>query len=212
MHWSRKWQCQQIAKEMVDVLNSKGYIAHYAEDVEEAKKLVLDIIPEGSSIAMGGSILLGDMGLVDIFRSDKYRFYDRYATHSYEECYQVYRESMMADWLVTGSNAVTRNGEIVNTDSSGNRAGGIIFGPDKVLIVVGANKVVDDIPAAFKRIKEIAPMNAKRIGHQTPCAITGKCENCESPQSICNATSIIHHGRKHPGRFTIIMIADEVGY
>jgi L-lactate utilization protein LutB len=212
MHWARKWQCQRIAKDIVDILNDKGYIAYYAENCDEAKAKVLEIVPEGSSIAMGGSVTLGDMGLVDIFRSDKYRFYDRYATGSYEETYKVYRESMMADWLVTGSNAITRQGEIVNTDSSGNRAGGIIFGPDKVLIVVGANKVVDDLPAAFKRIKEIAPMNAKRIGHQTPCAVSGKCENCETPQSICNATSIIHNGRKHPGRFTVIVIAEDVGF
>lgn len=212
MHWARKWQCQQIAKEIVDILNNKGYIARYAENCDEAKQMILDTIPEGASIAMGGSVTLGDMGLVDIFRSDKYRFYDRYATGSYEECYKVYRESMMADWLVTGTNAITREGEIVNTDSSGNRAGGIIFGPDKVLIVVGANKVVDDLPAAFDRIKKIAPANAKRIGHQTPCAVTGKCEHCEIQQSVCNATSIIHNGRKHPGRFNIIVIAEDVGF
>ena len=90
--------------------------------------------------------------------------------------------------------------------------GGIIFGPDKVMIVVGANKVVDDLPAAFDRIKQIAPANAKRIGHRTPCAVTGKCEMCEIQQSVCNATSIIHNGRKHPGRFNVIVIAEDVGF
>lgn len=212
MHPVRKWQCQQIATQIVDILNDKGYCAQYAEDLAEAKQKVLDLIPEGSSIAAGGSVTLGEMGLVEEFRKDKYKFFDRYATGSYEECYQVYRQSFLADVMVTGTNAITRNGEIVNTDSSGNRTAQIILGPERVIIVVGANKVVDDLPAAFRRIEQIAPMNAHRIGHKTPCAVSGVCEHCEIQQSVCNATSIIHNGRKHPGRYHIIVIAEDVGF
>lgn len=212
MHWVKKWYWQKTASDAVEILNNKGYNAIYAETAQEAKDKVLELIPEGSSIAMGGSVTLGDMGLVDIFRSDKYKFYERFNTSGYAETYQVYRQSFLADYLVTGSSAITRNGEIVNTDSSGNRAGQIILGPEKVIIVVGANKIVDDLPAAFRRIKEIAPLNAKRIGHHCPCVETGYCVNCESPESVCNATSIIHNGRKHPGRYTVIVVAEELGF
>lgn len=212
MNWVKKWHCQLMAKQAVEIFNNKGYDARYAEDVEEAKKIILDLIPEGSSVAVGGSLTLDAMGLVDIFRTDKYKFFERFKTSGYAETYQVYRQSFLADFLVTGSSAITRNGEIVNTDSSGNRAGGIILGPERVIIAVGANKLVDDLPAAFERIKKIAPLNAKRIGHQCPCVETGYCVNCDSPQSVCNATSIIHNGRKHPGRYTVVIIAEELGF
>ena len=129
MNWVKKWHCQLMAKQAVEIFNNKGYDARYAEDVEEAKKIILDLIPEGSSVAVGGSLTLDAMGLVDIFRTDKYKFFERFKTSGYAETYQVYRQSFLADFLVTGSSAITRNGEIVNTDSSGNRAGGIILGP-----------------------------------------------------------------------------------
>lgn len=212
MHWVKKWYWQKTAEEAVKILNDKGYTAKYADNADEAKQMVLDLIPEGSSIAVGGSVTIGDMGLIDIFRSDKYKFYERFNTSGYAETYQVYRQSFLADYLVTSSNAITRNGEIVNTDSSGNRAGQIILGPEKVIIVVGANKIVDDLNAAFERIRTVAPQNAKRIGHHCPCVETGYCVDCDHPESVCNATSIIHNGRKHPGRYTVIVVAEELGF
>ena len=212
MHWVKKWYWQKTAEDAVKILNDKGYTAKYADNAEEAKQMVLDLIPEGSSIAVGGSVTIGDMGLIDIFRSDKYKFYERFNTSGYAETYQVYRQSFLADYLVTSSNAITRNGEIVNTDSSGNRAGQIILGPEKVIIVVGANKLVDDLNAAFERIRLVAPQNAKRIGHHCPCVETGYCVDCDHPESVCNATSIIHNGRKHPGRYTVIVVAEELGF
>ncbi len=212
MHWVKKWYWQKTAEDAVKILNDKGYTAMYAETADDAKQMVLDLIPEGSSVAVGGSVTIGDMGLIDIFRSDKYKFYERFNTSGYAETYQVYRQSFLADYLVTSSNAITRNGEIVNTDSSGNRAGQIILGPEKVIIVVGANKIVDDLNAAFERIRVVAPQNAKRIGHHCPCVETGYCVDCDHPESVCNATSIIHNGRKHPGRYTVIVVAEELGF
>lgn len=212
MHWVKKWYWQKTASDAVEMLKNKGYEAKYAETADEAKQMVLDMIPEGSSIAVGGSVTIGDMGLIDIFRSDKYKFYERFNTSGYAETYQVYRQSFLADYLVTSSNAITKNGEIVNTDSSGNRAGQIILGPEKVIIVVGANKIVDDLNAAFERIRQVAPQNAKRIGHHCPCVETGYCVDCDHPESVCNATSIIHNGRKHPGRYTVIVVAEELGF
>lgn len=212
MHPVKKWGLEKLAKHMVDVLNQKSYEAYYAENAEQAKQMILDMIPKGSSVAMGGSVTLMDMGFIDIFRNGDYKFFDRYQPMSYAECYQVYRKSMLADYLVTGINAITEDGQLVATDSSGNRTGGIIFGPENVIIVAGANKIVKNLDEAFARIKRVAPLNAKRIGHRTPCAETGICQDCQTPERICNATCIIHHGMKHKGRYKVILIGDELGF
>ncbi|TCL58640.1 YkgG family uncharacterized protein [Hydrogenispora ethanolica] len=212
MNKFRKWQCRRTAEAMVEVLRQKCYDAHYAEDLDEALKMVLAMIPEGSSVAVGGSETLSAMGLVDILRHGNYRFFDRYQDRPFEEIVEIYRQSLLADFLVTGTNALTRQGELVNVDSSGNRVAGMIFGPRRVIVVAGANKVVDDLAGAFKRLKQIAPMNALRNGHQTPCVETGVCMDCQIPARVCNAIGIINHGMKFAGRISVIMVAEEVGF
>jgi hypothetical protein len=207
-----KRQCQVIAKEMVEVLKEKSYDAFYAEDLEEAKKLVLNMIPYKSSVAVGGSETLAAMGIVDIFRQGDYDFFDRYQNIPFTETVEIYRQSMLADFLVTSTNALTRKGELVNTDSSGNRVAGMIFGPKRVIVVAGANKVVDNLDEALKRIRKIAPMNAFRNGHKVPCVETGICVDCQLQQSVCNSIGIINHGRKFEGRITVIMVAEEAGF
>ncbi len=212
MNQWQKWQARLIAREMVGILNAQSYQALYAEDLDAARELILGMIPPGSSVALGGSETLSAMGLVEAFRDGEYRFFDRYQKLPFPEIVEIYRQSMLADFLVTGSNAITRNGEIVNMDSSGNRAAGIIFGPRRVIIAAGVNKVVDTVADALKRIKAIAPLNAKRLGHPTPCAETGRCMDCLTPARICNAISIVNHGLKFEGRITVIIIADELGF
>ena len=212
MNQYKKWQAQLAAKEMVEILNAKSYHALYAEDLNAAKEIVLKMIPLGSSVALGGSETLNAMGMVDTFRNGNYQFYDRYQKLPFPEIVEIYRQSLLADFLVTGANAITRKGEIVNMDSSGNRVVGIIFGPRRVIIVAGANKVVDNLDEAMKRIKQIAPMNAKRLGHKTPCAETGKCMDCQTPARICNSIGIVNHGMKFEGRISVIVIAEEVGF
>lgn len=127
-------------------------------------------------------------GSLDELRKEKYRLIDRYQHCSHEQQVQFYKDVLMADYFLTGANAITKEGEIVCIDCSGNRVAAMIFGPSKVIIVVGVNKFVENVEAAFKRIKKIAPMNAKRNHHLTPCTITGKCENCNQPENMCNYT------------------------
>lgn len=212
MNKYKKWQCQLIAKEMLGVLKDKCYDAHYAENLDEAKKMVLNMIPKGASVALGGSETLSAMGLIDIFRDGEYSFFDRYQDIPFSETVEIYRQSMLADFLVTSTNALTRNGELVNIDSSGNRVAGMIFGPKRVIVVTGTNKVVDNLDEALKRLKKIAPMNALRNGHKTPCTETGKCMDCELQQSVCNSIGIINSGRKFEGRISIIIVAEEIGF
>jgi hypothetical protein len=212
MNQYRKWQYQCIAKEMVDILNSCHYNAQYAENLEDARKLVLDMIPEGASIALGGSETLSAMNIIDTLRSDTYRLFDRYAKRPHDEIVELMRQSLLADVLLTGTNAITRQGELVNLDCSGNRVAPMIFGPKKVIIVAGANKVVDTLDDAMKRVKQIAPMNSKRIKHETPCIETGRCMDCRVKKRICNYLTVIYHGMKFDGRLNIIMVAEETGF
>lgn len=212
MNQYKKTQYQLIAREMVDILNQKGYVSYYAEDKEEAKKKILSLIPEGSNISVGGSETLGAMNMTEEFRNGKYKFFDRFQKMPYDELYELYRQSLLSDYFVSSTNAITKNGQLVSTDASGNRVASMIIGPKKVIIVAGANKIVDDLDEAFKRIKKIAPMNATRVHHKTPCVETGKCMNCEIQSSVCNYTGIIENGRKEPGRITIIMVAEEIGF
>lgn len=212
MNRFQKWQYQLIAKEMLEVLKSKSYDAHYAEDILEAKKMVLEMIPAGASVALGGSETLGEMGLIEIFRNGGYHFFDRYQDLPFPEIVEIYRQSMLADFLVTGTNAITRNGELVNVDSSGNRVAGMIFGPRRVIVVAGANKVVDNLDEALQRLKKIAPMNVLRNGHKTPCLETGRCMDCQVKDRMCNSIGIINHGMKFDGRISVIMIAEDKGF
>jgi len=212
MNKYKKIQCQLIAKEMVGILNKNGYVSYYAEDKEEAKKKILNLIPEGSSISVGGSETLQAMNMIEEFRSEKYKFFDRFQSIPYEEIYEIYRQSLLSDYFVSSTNAITRKGQLVNTDSSGNRIASMIIGPKKVIIVAGANKVVDDLEEALKRIKKIAPLNATRVNHETPCVNTGRCMECEIQNSVCNYTGIIENGRKELGRITVIMVAEELGF
>lgn len=208
----KKWQSQLIAKEMVGILGEKGYDAHYAEDLGEAKQLVLGMIEMGATVAVGGSETMGEMELVEVFRNGNYKFFDRFQDLPFQQIVEIYRQSLLADYLVTGTNAITRKGELVNVDSSGNRVAGIIFGPKRVIIISGTNKVVDNLDEALKRLKKIAPMNALRNGHITPCIETGRCMDCVTPHRIDNVIGIISHGMKFEGRISVIMVAEEKGF
>ena len=208
----RKRRAQLVAAEMVEKLRDKGYVTYYAEDLEEAKKIMLSLIPEGASVGVGGSETLSAMNMIEELRNGPYHFFDRYQKLPFCEIEEIYREALQADVFLSSCNAVTRDGRLVNMDSSGNRVAAISYGPRKVIMAVGANKVVDNLDEALERIYKIAPLNAMRVKHKAPCVETGKCEGCQIHASVCNSIGIINHGNKTAGRFHIIMIAEEVGF
>ncbi|MCX7715078.1 MAG: lactate utilization protein [Clostridia bacterium] len=207
-----KWHAECKAQEIVEILKKKDFNAIYAQNSEAAKKIVMDMIPEGASIAVGGSVTLSETGIMSEITSGKYKFIDRFNTPSFEDMLEKYREGFFADYFVTGTNAITKTGELVNTDCTGNRTGAIAFGPKRVIVVAGVNKIVDTVEDGIKRAKSIAPMNAKRITHKTPCTIDGKCHECHDTQTICNITNIIHNCYKFPGRITVVIIPEILGY
>lgn len=216
------WHMQKKAEFMAEALRKKHFIVEVAKTKQQAKEILLSMIPEGSSITIGGSQTVVHLGVLDELRSDKYKLIDRY-DDKYRESpdfhFGILREGLLADVMITGTNAVTQNGELVNMDCSGSRVASIMYGPKKVIIVVGVNKLVKDIPAAIQRMYEIAPINAYKEGHLTlPCVQTGVCTDCDVLQTeeiygrMCNYLSIVLSGHKFPGRLNVIVVAEEMGF
>lgn len=207
-----KWRLRVAVEDCAATLNSLGYAAYTAADGAAAKAALYPLIPEGATVGLGGSTTLAELGVVDDLRAGPWRLIDRYRTSSWEETMARYREALDADVFVTGVNAITRDGRLVDMDSSGNRVAATIFGPRRVIVVAGANKIVENLDAAFARLREIAPLNCRRLGHRTPCAETGRCSDCMIPERMCNYVGIVNHGMKESGRFHIILVAENLGF
>ncbi|MGL1932350.1 MAG: lactate utilization protein [Desulfotalea sp.] len=200
-----------------DNLKRNNFDAHVVDSALDAKRLILDkIIPSlsCSSIGFGGSMTLKAEGLYDalceleyceIMRSDL-------ATQSPEEKLEVRRQSLLADLLVTGTNALIEDGSLVNLDGIGNRVAALTFGPKHVIVLVGRNKIVPDLGSAMARIKDYAaPINAMRLGMKTACAKTSECVDCLSPARICNTWTI--HEKSFPkNRIIVVIVNEELGF
>ncbi len=215
MNEVQKWFDRNKAERTAKTLAKAGYQVCLVDDLTAARTRVLELIPEGSSITLGGSAVIDAMELLPIFRSDQFRLFDRYQKLPFiPDRVEIMRQGMLADYLITGCNAITAAGELVNRDCTGNRVAGMIFGPRNVIMVAGVNKVVNNLDEAFRRLREVAaPMNAKRLGtHKTPCLENGVCGDCDAKDRLCNYTTVIHNGRKFPGRISIVLIADRVGH
>ena len=198
-----------LAQKVIAGINSRNMTGYYAKDKEEAVKLALDLIPEGSSVTMGGCMSAHEIGLVEKLKDGNYNFIDR-------DAYEDKRAAMLmaydADFFLSSANAITEDGVIVNIDGNSNRVSAIAQGPKKVIFIVGMNKVCDDIDGAMKRARNVAaPINAQRFGLSTPCAKTGSCFNCKSPDTICCQFLITRFSR-HKDRIHVIMVNDSLGF
>lgn len=198
-----------LAQKVIKGLESRNMTGCYAASKEEALKIALDLIPEGSSVTMGGCMSAVEIGLVDaITSSDKYNFIDRGAMDPREALLAGYD----ADVFLTSANAMTDDGIMVNIDGNANRVSYIANGPKKVIVIVGMNKVCDDIDGAMKRARAVAaPTNAQRFGLDTPCSKIGTCANCKSPDTICCQFLITRYSR-HAGRIQVILVNDSLGF
>ena len=212
MESMKRWHRECLAKDIIEVLKNKGYNALYAEDVQAARMMVSSIIEPQASVGVGGSVTLIETGILNDIQTGPYNYIDRYNQPSFEHMVEKYKEAFSADYFVTSTNAITKQGDLVNIDCTGNRVGAMAFGPEKVIVIAGTNKIVRDINAGITRAKEIAPINAKRINHPTPCAEDGKCHDCTCQQRICNVTNIIHNCYKFPGRIIVIVVPENLGY
>jgi L-lactate utilization protein LutB len=199
-----------------EALESNNFEVFMADNAREAGRLVMDkILPKlaPKSISWGGSMTFVATELYDMLKAyPNAEILDTFdKSLSPEESLERRRESLLVDLFVTGTNAVTRSGELVNLDMIGNRVAGITFGPRNVVVMVGRNKIVEDLEAAIERIKDYAaPVNAMRLNKKTPCAKTSVCEECKSPERICNSWTITQ--KSFPkGRIKVVLINENLG-
>lgn len=213
MDKNKIWHHETTGEKVVEALRKNNFIAHYAESKGTAIAYVLDQIGQNATIGIGGSMTLVELGLDVTLEEAGHTVYNHNkAGLSKEESLALRRKELLSDVFLTSANAITEDGQIVNTDGSGNRVAAMIFGPRKVIIVAGRNKIVADTDAAKKRIEKIAaPINAKRLNRNTPCAQTGRCVDCASSERICAVTTIMH---KKPLSIEIhvVIVGENLGY
>ena len=201
-----------LAAHIIRHLERRNMTAYYCPTAAEATAKVSELIPDGASVTWGGSMTIRDMGLTEALHKRKLDILDRDLAADHDEAQRIYREAFSADYYLTSANAISEDGVIVNIDGNGNRVAAITFGPKKVILVIGLNKVAQDVNAALARARSTAsPINAARFDIKTPCQADGVCHNCNSPESICN---YIHFMRNsHPaGRHTVVLVGEDLGY
>lgn len=198
-----------LAQKVIKGLESRNMTGHWAASKDEALALALSLVPEGSSVTMGGCASAHEIGLVDALKKGNYKFIDR-------DAFADKRAAMLAaydaDVFLSSANAITEDGILVNIDGNSNRVSAIAQGPRKVVFVVGMNKVRSDLDAALERARHVAaPVNAQRFGLSTPCAKTGACADCKSPDTICCQILVTRYSR-HAGRIHVILVNDALGF
>lgn len=198
-----------LAQTVIKGLHSRNMTGYYAESREAALKQALSLIPENSSVTMGGAMSAHEIGLVDALKQGPYNFIDRAA---YEDKRAAMLAAYDADVFLSSVNAMTEDGILVNIDGNSNRVSAIAQGPRKVIFIVGMNKVCKDLDGAMKRARNVAaPINAQRFGLSTPCTKTGACMDCKSPDTICCQFLITRFSR-HAGRIHVILVNDTLGF
>lgn len=204
---------QQLAQAAVKPLRKNGFQAAYVEDREQARKAVLELVPEGACVGVGGSMTIREIGVLDDLAGRGHVIHNHWRPGlSQEEILEIRRAHLSCDVFLTSTNALTLRGQIVSTDGIGNRVCAMTFGPKRVIIVAGANKVVRDLEAALARIKDVCtPRATGESGDPIPCVKTGICTDCDSPARVCRATIILDR-RPMLTDTHVLLVGEDLGF
>ena len=198
-----------LAQTVIKGLQSRNMSGYYAASREEALQIALSLIPEGSTATMGGGVSVEEIGLVKALKEGNYNYIDR---NEAEDKRAAMLQAYDADVFLASANAITQDGVLVNIDGNANRVSALVYGPKKVVLIVGMNKVCSDVDGAMKRARNVAATtNAQRFGLSTPCSKTGACMDCKSPDTICCQFLITRFSR-HTGRIHVILVNDVLGF
>jgi len=203
---------ENLADTLIEKFSRRGIEAYYTTTNEEAVTTAVRFLTPGCSVSWGGSETLKEIGLMNALHTTDCVLYDRTTAQTPEEQKELYGKIATCDFYFMSSNAITLDGQLVNIDGRGNRLAPFIYGPDNVIIIAGMNKVCTDVESAVKRVRNMAaPANVVRLDMKTPCAQTGKCGDCLSPECICSHLVVTR--RAHiPGRIKVILVGKELGY
>lgn len=192
-------------------LKKRHFEAFYCENRTAALEKALELIPEGASVGWGGAMSAEQIGLMDALRGRNVKLLDRSKAETPQERDRLMKQCLTADVFLTGANALSLDGQMVNIDGNGNRVAAIVYGPDSVIVVAGMNKVCDTLEQAVQRARSVAaPANSQRFSIAAPCNSTGSCHNCTSVDCICNQILITRHCRP-AGRIKFILVGEELG-
>lgn len=199
-------------QKVISNLKRRGFLPAYFDNSQDACKYILDLIPASQSVGIGGSMTVSGLSL-DKKLQDKGVTVYSHSLVAPELKDKVYQLAGSADWYMSSTNALTEDGDFVNIDGSANRISALCFGVKKVVYVLGVNKITPDLESAIARVRNVAaPLNTKRLGKNTPCATSGECCYCDSPDCICNATLISHHPTKFQQQVHVVIINENLGY
>lgn len=208
----RKLYDRKRAQVLLSNLKKRHFDAYYCETKEEALAKALELIPDNALVGWGGAASAEQIGLLNALRTGPYRAIDRDTAKTPEERREMMRSALLSDVFITGCNAISLTGELVNIDGMGNRVAAIVYGPEKVLMIAGMNKVVDTLEDAVNRARTVAaPVNKQRFPGDTPCMTTGSCGNCLSDGCICNQILTTRNCRP-AGRIQIILVGEHLGF
>jgi len=204
------WQLTMRGRKCAEALRKNGFDAHFLPDRDSVRARVLGECETATSIGFGGSMSIAEMKIHEALSGEGKRLLD-HGRAPQEEKAATRIAQLTCDLFLTGTNAVTLDGCLVNLDMNGNRTNAMTFGPGKVVVVAGGQKIVADAPEAMRRIKSTAaPRNTKRLKLSTPCAASGFCEDCNSPQRICRVWSIIERKPPHAD-ITVLVCGEPLG-
>lgn len=203
---------QQLANTIIKNMEKKNMEGYYCPTGREAVEKALSLMPEGSSVTWGGSMTLKECGLMEALHQSNYELIDRAEAKTPEESRLLYGRQVLADYFLMSSNAITIDGELVNLDGHANRVACLCCGPKNVIVIAGMNKISNSIEDAVQRVRNFAaPPNTVRLGKKTPCAVTGRCGDCYSPDCICSQL-VITRRSSIPNRIKVILVGEELGY
>ena len=210
---NKTWWIEERARKTVEKLEAHDFKALYMKSRQEAVEEVWKYITPKTRVGAAGSITIRELGILDQLEKQGNIVYDHWKPGlSKEKILEIRKSQMTSDLFLGSVNAITMNGEMVNIDGAGNRVNSHIFGPGKVILVVGYNKIVEDVQEGIKRVKNVAaPINAKRLNIDVPCAKLGKCVDCNSPNRICRVV-VIHERRPSLTDMLIILVGEELGF
>lgn len=198
--------------EAVKNLKSREFDAMWFESRDEAVATIMNIIPKNVEVGAGGSVTLEEIGIFDALSGRGNRLFVHDINMDFQQSIEIRKHANNCPYYLTSSNAITMHGELVNIDGVGNRAAAMSFGPEVLITVAGANKLVNDLDEGISRVRNIAaPINARRVGKDTPCVKAGRCVDCHSPSSICRITTIISQ-KPMLTDFKVILIAEDLGF
>lgn len=201
-----------MINKLINNFRLRNIEASYFDTTQDAANMILKLVPVECTVGIGHSATLQMMNITNLLIERGNIVFDKELAVSKEESKALKKKALLADWYISGSNAVSVDGRIVNIDHSGNRVAAISFGPENVIIVIGKNKIVGTLDEAIQRVKNIAcPLNAQRAGFNPPCVLLNKCVDCTSEQRVCNTLSIIE-GQCDKNRMKLFIVNDELGY